>query len=499
MRKSVFLRIAYSFSALFLAAGLASAADAAPKGVTIYQTAKGTDGMTTNTSAKIEAAKADKSRVTISLDTAKTFQSITGFGAAFTEGSASLWLTLPKDKQDAIMKAYFSPDGAAFSLMRTHIGSCDFSLDFWSLDDTADDTNLTKFNIDRDKKYLIPFIKAAQAVPGAEFKLFASPWSPPAWMKENNNMVDGVLNVDLYPTYANYFVKYVKAYAGENIPIWGVTLQNEPEHGGNWETCKWTAFQQLAFIKNNVGPAFEKEKLDTKILIYDHNKDHVADWARIVLKDKKAAKYVYGTAFHWYDTYWGLSDNASPNFRFENVESVHDMFPTKHLLHTEGCVTTPIMLDDYWGKVRDWTGYLYIPAERYGIDIIGDLNAWAEGWVEWNLVLNTSGGPNHANNNICAPIVVNEDNTNVYYNPAYYILLQFSKFLRPGALRIGMAMANTNDTANLIATSFKNKDGKVVVEILNTNDNPVNYQVKLGKNGANAQIPGHAIQTVVME
>ncbi|HEV2328292.1 MAG TPA: glycosyl hydrolase, partial [Verrucomicrobiae bacterium] len=316
----------------------------------------------------------------IFVDPAKAFQTIIGIGGALTDASAETFYKLSAKKQQEILTAYFDPqNGIGYSLGRTSIHSCDFSSDSYTYVKDGD-TNLDSFDISHDLKYRIPFIKAALAIAGADhFTLFASPWSPPAWMKSNHDMLHGgILEPEYYDCWARYFCKFIRAYAKEGIPIWGVTVQNEPMAIQTWESCTFTAAQERDFVKNDLGPEFRRNGLKkTKIMVWDHNRSFMYEYASTILDDPAAAKYVWGVAFHWY-----VGDH------FENVKRVKEAYPKTHLLFTEGCVSNfdaSLMGNWSWG-------------ETYAISMIHDFNNGAEGWTDWNVLLDKNGGPNHVGN-----------------------------------------------------------------------------------------------------
>jgi glucosylceramidase len=432
------------------------------------------------------------------------FQKIIGFGGAFTESSAFVLNQLSKTKRDEILKAYFHPNGAAYSLTRTHINSCDFSLSNYAYANVPGDVELKHFSIKEDMDDLIPLIKDAMAIKGAEFKIIASPWTAPPWMKDNNDWNDGALKPEYYKTWALYFSKYIKAYAEQGINIWAITVENEPlGNGANWESMIFSPSTMAAFIKDHLGPQLEKDKIEAKILIYDQNRDHLEEWAVGLLSDPDVAKYTWGTAVHWY--------SSTMEWYPEVLNKVHNRFPTKHLLHTEGCIDAevPVWHNDewYWSKeATDW-GYdwapeqekplhpKYVPVYRYACDIIGGLNSWLIGWVDWNIVLDEKGGPNHANNWCIAPVIAKPQTGEVYYTPLYYIMSHFSKFIRPEALRIGV----DSEIKNLMVTACMNLDGSIVVQILNQKDGSASYRIRLNTKETTSTISGNALQTVVIQ
>lgn len=469
----------------------------------VIQTSKKGDKLTTKGEMKLNE-KPDPNIPFIIIQPDQKFQEILGFGGAFTEASAYVLNHLSSEKRTEVLRSYFSSDGADYSLMRTHINSCDFSLRNYSYADVPGDKNLTHFSIKEDMDDLIPLIKDAMRISADGFKIIASPWTAPPWMKDNNDWNGGSLKPEYYPTWALYFSKYIKAYEKEGIPIWGITVENEPLGNGNqWESMIYTPKQMADFVKNYLGPQLVNDNIKTKILIYDQNRDELKKWAEEILSDTSAAKFVWGTAVHWY--------SSTTSWYPDVLNEVHEKFPEKHLLHTEGCIDAdvPVWNDDewYWSKLAtDW-GYdwapekdkhlhpMYIPVFRYAKDIIGGLNSWLVGWIDWNIVLDDKGGPNHAKNWCIAPVIVKPETDEVYFTPLFYIMCHFSKYIRPGAYRIGVK-SNLQD---LMITACMNPDKSIAVEIFNPTEKPINYQIQLERKAMKFAIPGNALQTVVIQ
>lgn len=410
----------------------------------------------------------------IELDTSKTFQLIEGFGGAFTEAGAWALSKISPELRKKVIDSYFDEKtGINYSVCRTHINSCDFSLNNYSYDNTPDDYELKNFSIEHDKKLLIPFIKDAMSVSKHGFKLFASPWSPPAWMKTNSQMNNGgKLKPQCRNAWALYFSKYIKAYMESGIPIWAVTVQNEPDAIQRWDSCIYSNSEERDFLKFYLGPILAEQGLShIKIIIWDHNKDILVERISTILSDPQAAKFVWGIGFHWY----------AGTF-FENLAKVHQFFPEKHLLATEGCHEGGV-------KAGDWK-----VGETYGNAIIGDLNNWAVGWVDWNMVLDETGGPNHAKNFCDAPIIANTKTNEIQYHSSYYYLGHFSKFIRPGAIRIQCETKSDK----LQATAFQNQNGIISAVVMNRSDEKIDFCLNLKNSGAKLTSPAHSIQTLLI-
>lgn len=448
------------------------------KSVAVYTTAENTDYRLTRTetlSFKPHDQPVEK-EVCIFVDPSKTFQSVLGIGGALTDASAETFYKLPKNKQAEILNAYYNDKtGIGYTLGRTHIQSCDFSSDTYSY--VADnDAALKTFNIDHDRKYRIPFIKAAIAAAGGKLTLFATPWSPPAWMKTNNDMLHGgKLKPEYDQAWANFYIKFINAYEKAGIPIWGLSVQNEPMAVQKWESCIYTAEDERDFIKNYLGPTLYKNGMaDKKLFIWDHNRDLLYQRASTVLEDPAAAKYVWGTGFHWY-----VHDD------FENVKRVQEAFPNKNLLFTEGCADTYDA-----GKINDWKY-----GELYGKSMVNDFNNGIVGWTDWNVLLDEKGGPNHVGNFCFAPIHADVKTGKITYMNSYYYIGHFSKFIRPGAKRI----ISSSNRDELMTTAFINKDNKMVVIVLNLTDEKMPYHLWIkGMSASTTSLP-HSITTLIVQ
>ncbi len=469
----------------------------------VVQTSKSGDKLTAKAISKL-SSQSNKVDIVIKLDTDTLYQKIIGFGGAFTESSAFVLNQLSPDKRTEVLNAYFSKSGADYSLMRTHINSCDFSLRNYAYDEVPGDTALEHFSIQKDMDDLIPLIKDAKQISVDGFKLLASPWTAPPWMKDNNNWNGGALKPEYYPVWAKFFVKYIKAYKNQGIDIWGVTVENEPlGNDEHWESMIYTPGQMAEFVKNYLGPMFDKENIDANILIYDQNRDEVIQWAEKILSDHETEKYVWGTAVHWY--------SSTISWYPEALNEVHNKFPDKHLMHTEGCIDSevPVWKDDtwYWSKeATDWgydwaspeTKYLhpkYVPVFRYARDIIGGLNSWLTGWIDWNIVLDDKGGPNHAKNWCIAPVIVKPEENEVYYTPLYYIMSHFSKYIRPDAHRIKLDIDNSHIMANAAIIN----DRSIIVEIFNPTDNEYTYSIEIKGKYFNYTSPRSSLQTIIIK
>ncbi len=449
--------------------------------VTVFTTADKTDHRLSQTDKLTfkHMGQPLETQVCVFVDPAKKFQTMLGIGGALTDASAETFAKLPQAKQQEILNAYFDHNkGIGYTLARTNIHSCDFSSDSYTYV-TEGDKELRSFSVNHDKQFRIPFIKRALAAAGGKLSIFGSPWSPPAFMKSNNDMLHGgKLKAEFYQSWANYYAKFIKSYEKEGIPIWGITVQNEPMATQRWESCIYSAEDERDFLKSYLGPTMRREGLsDKKIIAWDHNRDLVYQRASTILRDPKAAQYVWGIGYHWYEP-WSGGDQM-----FDNVKLVNETFPDKKLIFTEGCVDAFNALE-----LNAWR-----LGERYGSSMFNDFNSGAVGWSDWNVLLDEQGGPNHVQNWCFAPVHADTKTGELTYTNSYYYIGHFSKFVRPGAKRI----ASSPSRSQLLSTAFINPDGKVSVVVMNKTDQPVSYFLWLDGNAAEVSSLPHSIQTLV--
>ena len=453
----------------------------ATRDIAVYTTADQTEYRLTRTGAvKFKRmGQPLETQICVFVDPAHTFQTILGIGGALTDAAAETFAKLPTAKQDELLGAYFNRTvGISYTLARTNIHSCDFSSASYTYVQEGDKT-LQSFSVDHDKQFRIPFIKRALAASGGRLNIFASPWSPPAFMKSNNDMLHGgKLKPEFYQSWANYFAKFIKAYEREGIPIWGLTIQNEPMATQKWESCIFTAEEERDFLKNYLGPTIQREGLAAKkIIVWDHNRDLIYQRVRTILNDPKASQYVWGVGYHWYEPWSG----GEP--MFDNVKLVHETFPDKHLIFTEGCA------DSFKAeRLNDWA-----LGELYGRSMINDFNSGTVGWTDWNVLLDENGGPNHVQNFCFAPVHANTQTGELTYTNSYYYIGHISRFVQPGAKRI----ASSPSRSPLLSTGFLNPDGSVAVVVMNKTDKKMTYYLWMDGNAAELESLPHSIQTLV--
>src|SRR6266699_3083989 len=468
-------------SARFRSAEVSEPRSPAAREVTVYTTAdKSTYRLSaTGTLAFKPMGQPLETQICVFVDPTKTFQTFLGIGGALTDASAETFAKLPNLKRQEILKAYFDVNnGIGYTLARTNIHSCDFSSGSYTYVNEGD-KELQSFSVSHDKQFRIPFIKQALAMAGGKLNIFGSPWSPPAFMKDNNNMLHGgKLKREFYQSWANYYTKFIKEYQQEGIPIWGITIQNEPMATQTWESCIYSAEEERDFLKNHLGPTMKRAGLgDKKIIAWDHNRDLIYQRASTILSDPKAAQYAWGIGFHWYEPWSG----GEP--MFDNVKLVRESFPEKNLIFTEGCS------DSFKAeRLKDWK-----LGELYGRSMINDFNNGAVGWTDWNILLDEMGGPNHVKNFCFAPVHADTKTGELIYTNSYHYIGHFSKFIRPGAKRIGCSPSRSQ----LLSTAFINPDGKISVVVMNQSDKKISYYLWIDGQAAAVNSLPHSIHTLV--
>jgi glucosylceramidase len=493
------MKINLFFSTLFLILFMGCNQDNNKLQVVVYETSEAGNKLT-----EISEFTSLESPARIKLNPSQKFQTITGFGGSFTESSAYLLNKLSKKNRDTILQAYFSEEGANYSLTRTHMNSCDFSLSQYSYSPVEDDMELEYFTVKEDKDDLIPMIKDAMKVSKNGFKIIASPWTAAPWMKDNKKWVGGKLLPKYYDTWALFFSKYADAYKEEGIDIWGFTVENEP-HGNsdNWESMHYSPEEMTIFVQHHLGPKLEADgKENLKILGYDQNRAGLKEWVDVMFKDEASSKYYDGTAIHWYESTYEVFPEA--------LQYAHHKAPNKYLIETEGCIDSqvPEWNNDawYWKKEAtdwgwDWASdkdkHLhpkYAPVNRYARDIIGCLNNWVDGWVDWNMVLDRQGGPNWFENWCVAPVIVDPEKDEVYFTPLYYTMAHFSKYIRPQAQVIGLENSDTD----LQVTAAQNTDGSIAVVVFNEGKIKKSFKLQLEEKEILVNIDAQALQTIIV-
>lgn len=481
-------------------------------------------------------------------------QRVWGVGSSFTEASAFVLAHLPPVQRRALMERAFGEQGANFALARTMIGASDFSVRGRYSYAQKPEPKLADFSVAvdeegfarkehpkiADESYdLLPMIKEALGIKRGQqdssLNIVASAWTAPPWMKDIQDWYTrpskankwqgsgGRLLPEHEASYADYLVKYLDAYAARGVKVWALTPVNEPNgNNGHWESMHFTPASQRDFIKRHLGPRLKASAHpETKILIYDQNRDEMRRWTDVILGDVEAARHVFGTAVHWYSSTVDVYEH--------DFEAVHAHYPHSQIIHTEGCiddlgkpapkgVSDPKRFQEKgwfandafwwnenatdWAYTASWAPHperhpIYTPVHRYARDIIVGTNHWLSGWIDWNLVLDRNGGPNHVGNFCGAPIMIDVDSGQIHYTPVFHVLSQFSRTIRPGdqALLTRTELGQLGSDV-LHACATVNPKGLLSVQLLNTTKRPIELQLQVGEELAILELPANALQTV---
>jgi glucosylceramidase len=520
----------------------------------ILVTSEAGDKLAPMANVAFQEGRATGTVITIYPDSTK--QTIDGIGTSFTESSAFVLAHLEPARRMQVMRKIYSETGANFTLTRTHIGSCDFAVEGkYSYADIPDDGELAAFSVApdlagfdpaeypgiKDAGYdLLPMIREALAIKreqqDQELRIIASAWTAPPWMKdietwyipgspENNwQGTGGSLKPEYISTYAEYTVKYLDAYRREGVDIWALTPVNEPHgNGGHWESMGFTPESQNDYVKYHLGPRLQRSRhTDTRLLVYDQNRDGLEHWANVIFTDPESRQYVFGIAIHWYSSTFKVYEDV--------IDRVHARFPDFAIIHTEGCIDNlgtnpPGGIEDPdgyresgwfnndafwwnatatdWAYSASWAGPavadhpVYTPVHRYARNIIVSLDHWVSGWVDWNVVLDMNGGPNHVGNFCGAPIMIDTATQHVYYTPIYYVLAQFSRTIRPGDRAVQTRrILDGPGPDDLHACATLNGGGLLSVQLLNTTRQAIEYKLQVADQYARVTIPANSVQTV---
>lgn len=523
--------------------------------IEVFETSESGDKIALKNNIKFQHCNENVAENSVEVFPDTTKQTLYGIGTSFTESSAFVLAHLEQDKRHEVMRNIYSEEGANFTLTRTHIGSCDFCVEGkYSYNDVAGDMALENFSILPDddgfdkNKYpgikdesfdLLPMILEAQSIKSEQedqsLKIISSPWTAPPWMKTNEDWytpssetksrqgMGGALKPECEAVFADYFIHYLKAYKSRGVSIWGVTPVNEPfGNNGQWESMDFTPETQKNFIKYHLGPKLEANYPDVKLFTFDHNRDGLEEWVDEIYSDPEAAKHVAGAAIHWYESTFKVYE--------DELDKVHEKYPLYSIIHTEGCIDdlgkdAPEGVldpkgfkeenwfdnDDFWWNdnatdwayTTTWEGVkaddhpMYAPVHRYARNIIVSLNHWLNGWIDWNIVLDKNGGPNHVGNFCGAPIMIDTDTQYVYYTPVFYILAQFSKTIRPGDKVVAVSQKTSDSlTDKFYSTATLSEDNVLTLHTLNTEKTSVDYELKIGAQVAVINIPPNCLQSI---
>ncbi|KAE9324941.1 putative glucosylceramidase 4 [Phytophthora rubi] len=474
----------------------------------VYRTTRDGERFRYETATFVAGSSADAD---LTIDASTTYQTIIGFGGAFTDAAAINVYKMDSTTQKMILDAYYSTDGTQYTTGRIPISSTDFSTSIYSYDAIVDDFDMSDFSIDGDKTsgtHKLDLIHRVLDMTERKLSIFASSWAPPVWMTKENSTLNCHMKGSPGETYwkalALYYSKFITAYEKEGISIWAMTTQNEPSEPAiklnSWQSLRFTATTERDFIKKDLGPRMKADHPNLKLIIMDDNKSNLLSWLA-ALEDDEAAQYVDGVGIHWYsDADFPLGIGGS----FSDLTTFHTKYPNVFMLGTEACegyipdwvVTSTgagVKLGDF--NIGWWR------AHNYAKDIINDLTSFVSGWTDWNLVLDTNGGPNWAKNYVDAPIIVDETNGNeIYKQPMYYVMGHFSKFLTPGSVRLKFTAASGSKSrlSDVDWTAFLTPEGQYVAILFNKGDGEETVKI-MAPSGKLVQvvIRPTSIQTVV--
>ncbi|KAG6949567.1 hypothetical protein JG688_00014606 [Phytophthora aleatoria] len=470
----------------------------------VFSTTKAGDRLTFST-VDVETVTNDAADFVI--DTTTTYQSIIGFGGAFTDASAINLYLLDSGLQDILVDAYFGDDGLQYTIGRIPVASTDFSLTIYSYNDVEGDLAMENFSIDMDKAKKIPFIQRAMKKSSRGMKLYGSSWAPPAWMTTENTTINcavqGYPGGEYWEALALYYSKFVSAYEDEGIPIWAMTTQNEPTEQFSfkyWQSLRFNVTTERDFIKRDLGPRMKADHPDLKIIMMDDQKDLLLDWDATLL-DADSAQYVSGAGVHWYKNLDFLVDTAG---NFDDLETFHEKYPDLFILATEAC--EGYLLDGIVtgaGPTLQNPTFAWQRAQIYARDIIGDLAHYASGWTDWNLVLNTTGGPTWIDNLIDSPILIDEQGGAEFYKqPMFYAMGHFSKFLPADSVRVSLITSSSASStlAKVDSVAFLTPDDQVVLILSNRDSSAHDITSSLSRQqlSTNVTLEAFSIKTIVI-
>lgn len=445
-----------------------------------------------------------------------TYQTFEGYGCAMTETSCYLLSKMEPETRKEVLKTWFGPTGMNAKFIRMHIDSCDYSLsEYQAVEDPIADPELETFSLKRDQQYILPVMKEALELCDGQLSVLLSPWSPPYQWKtcpeiaENDQKVygdmgyhvdfskpgrcfGGRLKPEFYPSWAKYLVKYIKAYLAEGIPVTMLSVQNEANAATNWDSCVWSGEQEKTFLRDFLYPAMKEAGLTEKIGIYiwDHNKERMIEHIMDMMTPD-TMDLVQGFAYHWY-----TGDH------FDALSMIHEKYPDKILMHSESCglhIPGKVVAWDIPGKLGT-TGPKKTPLEvdfmdavNYAHDIIGDINHGMQRWMDWNLIVDRTGGPRHVQGGFCAPLVA-EDDGSWSKTISFEYLTEIASCIRPGAVRLGSSVWGKD----VEACAVRNTDGNIGVLLLNDSGKDITVTVRLCGCVIDALLPAHTLNTLML-
>lgn len=402
------------------------------------------------------------------------YQTIEGFGGTFTEAAAYTFSTMSEKSKQKFLNACFGEDGLCYNQTRMAMDSCDACLGNYSAMDDENDVKMKSFSLERDEKYILPFYHAVSEMRGEPVTAMLSPWSPPAFMKTNGEKNHGGrLKKEYYGMWAEYFCRFVEEYLKKGVDVKRISIQNEPVAVQTWDSCCYTGEEEKEFLRDYLYPALERHNLtDLELYIWDHNKERAVERAREVIDDT-TNHMVDGIGFHWYS-----------GDHFEALSILKELYPDKKVAFTEGCVEySHFSAEDQLANAR-----------MYGHDMIGDLNGGASFLVNWSIMFNSQGGPNHVQNWCEAPVMYDEKTDELEIKLSWDYIRHFSKYITPGSVRIGMSRF----TDQIDVTAALRSDGQIVAVLMNRTAEDKTIYLRLEGGTAEMVLPGNSIATVMI-
>lgn len=410
----------------------------------------------------------------VNLYPAMKYQTFEGFGGALTESAGYIFGQMNKDQQDEMLQQYFGADQMKYRMVRIPIDSCDFSLGHYEAVEDAEDKEFGGFQLERVEQNIFPLLDSAQKVYGDDLDIMLTPWSPPAYMKTNQDRNHGGrLKEEYKKIWAEYICRYIKEYRERGYKVKRISLQNEPKAVQSWDSCIYTAVEEKEFLRDYMWPSLQENGLtDIEVFIWDHNKERAFERACIII-DETTEHMVSGIAFHWYS-----------GDHFEALKMISEKFPGKKLILSEACIEyCKFAADDYLKN-----------AQKYAHDMIGNMNNGMTGFYDWNIVLDEAGGPNHVGNFCDAPFLFDTKKKELLKRNTARYLWHFSHFIENGAVRIG----TTSYTDQVEVTAFLNRDNQISAVLLNRTEEELAVNMRMnGKITAMRLLPNSITTAVV--
>ena len=406
----------------------------------------------------------------------KLYQTIQGFGGAFTDAAGYVYSQMDAETRREVMDTYFGAGSLGYTWGRTSIDSSDFGTEMYAADDDPKDEELEHMDFERNDRYVFPLLRDAAAKAGQPIRLMLTPWSPPAYMKSNGSRKHGGKLLEVYADrWAEYMVRTVEHFLEEGMDVRLLSVQNEPNASQTWDSCNMTGQDERQFVRCHLGPALERHGLSERIclLVWDHNKERALDRAMEIISDDEMRAMVGGIAFHWY-----TGDH------FDVLSMIREEFPGKRLVFSEGCVEHSL-----YGNDKELLG-----AVKYAHEYIGDLNHGADTLIEWNLLLDEKGGPNHVANYCDAPLMYDTKKKKLIRRMSLEYIGHFSRYILPGSRRAG----TSTFSRDLEVTAARDPDGTLTVVVLNAGEKPQDFYLKVREDFYPLHLEASSILTAML-